>query len=83
MLHMNPRFRNFAKWVKNSPRMEFTRWCKGLYRKNGRSWPPSANTYARKSAWILPLIAYLIREGFDEKAEELTDILLEQARREG
>ena len=72
---------DYSRWIKNTSLMRFIDFCNGLNRTNGRSWPPHATTFARKSAWILPVAENLISEGSPDRAKELMRILNRHALR--
>ena len=75
---MDPK--EFADFLKDTDLPRFNEFRDGLNRKNGRSWPRDATTFAEKSAFLLPVIDNLVR-GSSEKAQELTRILKKHAKR--
>ena len=72
---------DYARWLKSTSLTRFIDFCRGLNRTNGRSWPPHATTFARKSAWLLPVAKSLIEEASPDKAKELLGILENHALR--
>ena len=71
----------FARWLDEEELQEFISYYDGLKRKNGKSWPSDANSFARKCFYLLPIIRYLYLQRSEEKAEQLIILLTKHASR--
>ena len=72
---------DFADWLQSISPIRFNEFRDGLKRKDGRSWPRDATTFAKKSAYLLPVIEFLNVQGSTVKGQELTRILIKHAKR--
>ena len=73
--------KDYARWLQNTSLLRFNEFRDGLNRRDGRSWPRHATTYARKAAFLLPVTEILVKQGSSDKAQELIVILIKHALR--